>query len=123
MPCVSQCHAFKETAGHNESGGMLESEGKFESNFYKYYQEVHHVFSLYLFICYMLLFLVLSLITEVLIPIPYIRNWPSFPIRTNKTTKINLFVEVKESIRNGITKACMEGMVEGNRSRGRPARR
>ena len=40
-----------------------------------------------------------------------------------KETKIKLFVKVKEEKDDNITKKCLEGLVEGKRSRGRPKRR
>ena len=40
-----------------------------------------------------------------------------------KETKIKLFVKVKEEKDDNNTKKCLEGLVEGKRSRGRPKRR
>ena len=40
-----------------------------------------------------------------------------------KQQKIRIFLRIKQHEGDSIAKACMEGMVEGKRSRGRPRRR
>ena len=59
------------------------------------------------------------------IPIPQLKTDTGIKslFQIMKETKIKLFVKVKEEKDDNITKKCLEGLVEGKRSRGRPKRR